>query len=157
MSSRLQCVLPINLFNEKIFIFVWFWLVFMSIITIVSFITWICRTLCPMAEKNFIKNHLKAAFSEDKHEVMIHIYHRYISVGSKLLARKIPSTKFPSQRIIYWVSLLHNTPNPPNVKYDYIFYHGLYYKLHLLVISYTPSSMTNKAPSPRMTPMKIPA
>jgi len=36
-----QCVLPINLFNEKIFIFVWFWLAFMGIVNVLSLLSWL--------------------------------------------------------------------------------------------------------------------
>jgi len=35
-----QCVLPINLFNEKIFLVVWFWLVFVAVCTFVSLLQW---------------------------------------------------------------------------------------------------------------------
>ncbi|KAI0242113.1 Innexin unc-7 [Lamellibrachia satsuma] len=38
-----QCVLPINLFNEKIFIFVWFWLVFMASMVVCSTLAWLYR------------------------------------------------------------------------------------------------------------------
>ncbi|PAV72130.1 hypothetical protein WR25_06785 [Diploscapter pachys] len=38
----LQCVLMINMFTEKVFVFVWFWLVFVLVVTIVNFFIW-CR------------------------------------------------------------------------------------------------------------------
>ncbi|KAK2159018.1 hypothetical protein LSH36_160g03019 [Paralvinella palmiformis] len=40
-----QCVLPINLFNEKIFVFIWFWFVFVAMVTIASFLQWLYRTV----------------------------------------------------------------------------------------------------------------
>ncbi|XP_061165160.1 innexin unc-9-like isoform X2 [Saccostrea echinata] len=39
-----QCVLPINLFNEKIFIFIWFWLVFVAVLSSANFLIW-CYTM----------------------------------------------------------------------------------------------------------------
>ena len=38
-----QCVLPINMYNEKIYIFLWFWMAFVLFVTICSFITWVIR------------------------------------------------------------------------------------------------------------------
>ena len=38
-----QCVLPINLFNEKIFIFIWFWLLAMASMSIFNIIHWLTR------------------------------------------------------------------------------------------------------------------
>ena len=35
-----QCVLSINLFNEKIFIFLWYWLCFISVFNVIDLITW---------------------------------------------------------------------------------------------------------------------
>ena len=35
-----QCVLPINLFNEKIFLLIWFWLVFVAVATFVNLLRW---------------------------------------------------------------------------------------------------------------------
>ncbi len=36
-----QCVLPINLFNEKIFIFIWFWFAMLCILTVTSALKWV--------------------------------------------------------------------------------------------------------------------
>ena len=45
-SYTFQCVLPINLFNEKIFIIVWFWLLFVAVTAILSVFQWLDKTLC---------------------------------------------------------------------------------------------------------------
>lgn len=55
-----QCVLPINLFNEKIYIFVWFWFVFVALATTIGLVTWIARSAFRMDQVRFVKNHLKA-------------------------------------------------------------------------------------------------
>ncbi|KAF8570696.1 hypothetical protein P879_00209 [Paragonimus westermani] len=39
----LQCVLPINMFLEKIYIFLWLWFFLVGLITLVSIIVWISR------------------------------------------------------------------------------------------------------------------
>ena len=53
-----QCVLPINLFNEKIYIFVWFWFIFVASITCVNIITWLCRALIRKSKINYVLHHL---------------------------------------------------------------------------------------------------
>jgi innexin len=39
--NTIQCTLPINLFNEKIFIFIWFWYALVSIISIYTTFFWL--------------------------------------------------------------------------------------------------------------------
>ena len=63
-----QCVLPINLFNEKIFIFIWFWFVFVSLASIFSFITWLARSLFRLDQLRYVKRHLRAMDKLDKNE-----------------------------------------------------------------------------------------
>lgn len=54
-----QCTLPINLYNEKIFMFLWFWMVGVALITGLSLILWILRAVSMADKINYIKNHLK--------------------------------------------------------------------------------------------------
>ena len=53
-----QCTLPVNLFNEKIFIFVWFWLAFMGIINCISLLTWFW-VLFTTNRRGYIRKYLK--------------------------------------------------------------------------------------------------
>lgn len=61
-----QCVLPINLFNEKIFIFIWFWFVLVSLANFVSTVTWAARCLFRHDQVRYIKRHLRAQDKLDK-------------------------------------------------------------------------------------------
>jgi len=56
---NVQCVLPINLFNEKIFLFVWFWLVLVGVLTLGSLMMWIVRFIYLPGQRHYVKQHLK--------------------------------------------------------------------------------------------------
>ena len=53
----IECALPINLFNEKIFIFLWFWLVGLTLMNFLSLIAWI-SSLFAMNRTSYIKKYL---------------------------------------------------------------------------------------------------
>ncbi|KAK4474736.1 hypothetical protein MN116_001861 [Schistosoma mekongi] len=52
----LQCVLSINMFNEKIFIFLWFWFTGITIMNIHSFLRWCCRSTFQTSRVCFIRS-----------------------------------------------------------------------------------------------------
>jgi len=54
-----QCLLPINIYNEKIFLFIWFWLAFVAAASIYGLIKWLFY-FSSSARKNFIRRFLKA-------------------------------------------------------------------------------------------------
>ncbi|XP_075255789.1 innexin unc-9-like isoform X2 [Convolutriloba macropyga] len=54
-----QCVLNINLFNEKIFVVLWFWFVLVAILTCLNFIIWLLRILWCHDRVTYIRKHLK--------------------------------------------------------------------------------------------------
>ena len=59
-SYVVQCVLTINLFNEKIFIFIWFWYVFVAMMTIISCVKWLFRALYWPGQVHYVKKQLRA-------------------------------------------------------------------------------------------------
>ncbi|GFN89514.1 innexin [Plakobranchus ocellatus] len=54
-----QCVLPINLFNEKIFIFIWFWLVFVATLSSFNFLIWIYTMIFRQHRLRYLKKFLR--------------------------------------------------------------------------------------------------
>lgn len=57
-SYTVQCVLPINLYNEKIYLFLWFWMIFVAGVSTISLLVWICRAIFFSDRLKFVRNHL---------------------------------------------------------------------------------------------------
>ena len=52
------CVLPLNIINEKIYVFMWFWFVFLTLITVLNFIFSVGIVFTPTARSTIIKRKL---------------------------------------------------------------------------------------------------
>jgi hypothetical protein len=59
-TYTVQCSLPINLFNEKIFLIIWFWLYFTTLLTLIGFIYWIIAFFYPEYYKSNIVRYLSS-------------------------------------------------------------------------------------------------
>uniref|UniRef100_A0A914EPP0 Innexin n=1 Tax=Acrobeloides nanus TaxID=290746 RepID=A0A914EPP0_9BILA len=57
-KKTFQCVLMLNMFNEKIFIFIWFWLFFLLILNSINLGAWIYRSYNLGNIKSFVNKHL---------------------------------------------------------------------------------------------------
>lgn len=57
-AYTIQCVLPINLYNEKIYVFLWYWMLFVAVVTGLSFAVWLFRGLLSGDRISFVENHL---------------------------------------------------------------------------------------------------
>jgi len=55
-----QCVLMINMLNEKIYLFLWWWFLMVTIITILNFIYWLVASSVGAFRKEFIEHMLNA-------------------------------------------------------------------------------------------------
>lgn len=60
-----QCSLPINMYNEKIFFFLWGWLILLFFINIVSIIMWL-RSLLKTSRKSTVKKYLALKSSKGR-------------------------------------------------------------------------------------------
>ena len=54
----MQCVLPINLFNELVFLISWFWLVMVAAATALSLLSWGVRSVSRVDRHRYIRKHL---------------------------------------------------------------------------------------------------
>ncbi|KAH9592903.1 Innexin inx2, variant 2 [Schistosoma haematobium] len=52
------CALPVNMFNEKIYIFLWLWILFVTMITIISIINWVIRFIIKNCQTTYIQHYL---------------------------------------------------------------------------------------------------
>lgn len=59
LRYTVQCVLPINLFNEKVFITIWFWCFVLAIITCVNLVQWFLILVLNRNNYRFVRKYLK--------------------------------------------------------------------------------------------------
>ena len=85
-----QCVLPINLFNEKIFLFIWFWLFLLAFITIVGFLKWFFIFHTSSLQVAFIRRRLKPHGTfKPQHDVTRRFVLKYLGRDGGLVIRLI--------------------------------------------------------------------
>lgn len=59
-----QCVLHVNRFTERVYMFLWIWLLFVAVVTTLSFVVWIVSALLPFPRQRYIRRFLE--LSEEK-------------------------------------------------------------------------------------------
>ncbi|CAF4093827.1 unnamed protein product [Rotaria magnacalcarata] len=83
-----QCVLPINLFNEKAFLFIWFWLAFLTVCNTYDLLAWFVRSF-GRVRYAYIKKRLELMQSDTHLRRMPakEFIHRYLQHDGVLILR----------------------------------------------------------------------
>ena len=83
-----QCVLPINLFNEKIFIFIWFWFAMLCIVTVCSALKWTWNLTFWPAQVKYIRRQLRSvAQNKREHENISKFANKYLKRDGIFIVR----------------------------------------------------------------------
>ncbi len=88
-----QCTLPLNMYNEKIFTFLWFWMVFVAFASCLDLVQWLIRYFMESDKVLFLFNHLrnleKINKGSDEREAVQKFYERCLRQDGVFLLRLI--------------------------------------------------------------------
>lgn len=59
LQFSLQCVLMINMINEKIFLFIWFWLITLAAVGVLNLFYWFYHAFCLTSADSFVRSQLR--------------------------------------------------------------------------------------------------
>uniref|UniRef100_A0A0X3PXF2 Innexin n=1 Tax=Schistocephalus solidus TaxID=70667 RepID=A0A0X3PXF2_SCHSO len=60
-----QCALPMNMLNERIYMFLWFWVLLSAFLTAISIPMWFMRMAYEKSRTNFVRRFLRVGYDEE--------------------------------------------------------------------------------------------
>ncbi|KAK0404378.1 hypothetical protein QR680_017430 [Steinernema hermaphroditum] len=84
-----QCVLMINMFNEKIFVFFWFWFLLVGVLSVLSFCYWFCALLIQSSQRGFVDKYLRCCDIKLDHNQLYAFANSYLRTDGVFLLRLI--------------------------------------------------------------------
>ncbi|KHJ78931.1 innexin-3 domain protein [Oesophagostomum dentatum] len=115
-----QCVLMINMFNEKIFLFLWFWYFMVSIVSITSMLHWILISFLPGQHMKFIRKYLRATDLATDRQSVKKFVHKFLGFDGVFCMRMISAHAGDIMATELIVALWHNFND--RVRKVHIFY-----------------------------------
>lgn len=82
-----QCVLPINMWSEKVFIALWFWILLLVLANVYSYQYWFRKLLLTHNRFTLVEKHLKILFNDVKEKSVRHFTFDYLNHDSLLVLR----------------------------------------------------------------------
>ncbi|MCP9260106.1 Innexin [Dirofilaria immitis] len=86
-----QCVLMINMFNEKVYLFLWWWILLVIVSTIGSLMYWYCMSFLETQQYSFIAQYLRVygLLDGQAHNVLEHFVNRCLRKDGIFILRLI--------------------------------------------------------------------
>ena len=120
-----QCVLPINLFNEKVFIFMWFWFVFVAGVSVGSICLWTYKLIFRYDRVRYIRKYLKVMDRLDREtdkKLSYKFADNYLRQDGifvlRLLANNCSDVVVAEIVCALWDNYKHKRPFPPRNNID---------------------------------------
>lgn len=121
----IQCVLPVNLYNEKVFVAIWFWMFFVLIITIIKLAQWCFTVGLKRHRTRFVLKYLQiTGLSEvDFDRKVFHNFaHHYLREDGVFVLRAVTSnsTDLVTTDLVscLWRKYLAKRTKPPDNTHD---------------------------------------
>ncbi|UJR09212.1 hypothetical protein I4U23_013460 [Adineta vaga] len=77
LNYTIQCALPVNLYNERIFAFYWFWLIFLTVATFYGIIIWF-GNMSYRGRRSFLKRHLRTNLELELTDADRHLFNGFV-------------------------------------------------------------------------------
>ncbi|CAF1404491.1 unnamed protein product [Rotaria magnacalcarata] len=98
LNYTVQCTLPVNLYNARIFAFYWFWLIFLTCATFYGIITWLGQ-MSYRGRRSFLKKHLRInrelAMTQHERQLFDSFADRYLGGDGILFLRLVAKNTNP--------------------------------------------------------------
>jgi len=59
-TYTIQCVLVLNMLNEKLYLFLWWWFLLVAVVSILNLLYWLAVSFNPMSRRRFVARYLMA-------------------------------------------------------------------------------------------------
>ena len=92
MNLTAQCVLPINVLNEKVFMFLWFWFCLVSTLSIINLLHWIYRILSKESYVDYIFRYINVSeetLDRADRKACVKFVDRFLSMDVVMLLRVV--------------------------------------------------------------------
>ncbi|TMS36464.1 hypothetical protein L596_003617 [Steinernema carpocapsae] len=103
-----QCVLMINMFNEKIFLFLWFWFFMVSIVSVFSMGHWLLISFLPGQHMKFVRKYLRATDLATDRQSVKKFVHKFLGFDGVFCMRMISAHAGDIMATELVVALWHN-------------------------------------------------
>jgi len=111
----LQCLIWINMLNEKLYLFLWWWFLLVAIFSIIDLFYWLAALFLPGSSASFIRRYLSARHTNTAQPINEYAVRTFVSRNLRIdgvLILRVMSTNVGDLMTTYVIEKLWDTYNP---------------------------------------------